>query len=225
MAKILVSTEDRLVESRNDNELSQLQTGGGDGAAETGEIVFVAASDLLDKMVGAQSFEHSGDLGWRECRKAVTEATRLESGDGEFASGDGLKEIQIGAVEEIEAAVAPVSRAHWRRDFLQGVKAGVGIIDGGQEVEVPIGGRSQKGVQGRQAVDGLAHGSKLELDGSVPMFHRAVVLEKGHVIGSAFDAPDDTELVVKLDGHCGPIWCLMQVPSMRVWKSLPISPW
>ena len=201
MAKIYVSGENRLVEGWNDDQLSELEASSSDSAAKGSEVVLVTASDLLDKNMGAQPLEHSRQLRWRDSWKAGTEGACLESADGELTAGHGLEEVEISPVEEIETAIAPVAVAYWRGDFLQGVEAITGIIDGSQEVEVTIGGCAQEVVQRWEAVDGLAHGSELEFSGAVAMFHRAVVLEKGHVIGDAFHTPDQDELVVELDGH------------------------
>ena len=201
MVMICRSVENRLVEGWNNDQLSELEAGRGDCAAKGGQVILVAASDLLDKAMGAQALEHSRQLRRRDSPKAGTEGACLESADGELATSHGLKEVEISAVEEIETAIAPVAVVHRRGDFFQRVEASAGIIDSRQEVEVAIGSRAQEMMQRGQAVDGLAHGSELEFRGPVAMFHRAVVLEKGHVIGGAFHTPDQAELVVELDGH------------------------
>jgi hypothetical protein len=54
------------------------------------------------------------------------------------------------------------------------------------------------------------------------MFYLTVVFEKGDVVDCGFDAEDERELVVHLDGH-GSIACLMRVPSMRMLKRLLIT--
>jgi len=190
-----------LIEGWNDNQLSELECGRGDCAAKGSEIVLVAVSNLLDESMGAKPLEHTGQLRRRDALKAWTEAARLESADGELAADYGLEEIQVSAVEQIETTIAPVTVAHRRGDFLQGADASAGIIDSRQEVEVAMGGCADELMQRWQTVDGLAHGSELECCGPVAMFHRTVVLKKSHVIGGAFHAPDQAELVVELDSH------------------------
>jgi hypothetical protein len=49
----------------------------------------------------------------------------------------------------------------------------------------------------------------------VLMFHLAVVLESGHVIGRGLDAQDESELVIDLDRGLAKTM-LDQVPSIRV---------
>ncbi len=88
-----------------DDQLSELQAGGGDRAAEGGKVVLVAASELLDDAMGAKPFEHSRQLRWRDSRKAWTEGVRLESPDSELAAGHGPEETQIGAVQQVEATI------------------------------------------------------------------------------------------------------------------------
>src|SRR5437867_2683334 len=59
--------------------------------------------------------------------------------------------------------------------------------------------------QGREAVYGFLDGRERGFAGSVTMFYPAVVLEKGNVPSSGFDAEDVTELVVHFDrdrAHC-----------------------
>ena len=149
MAKICMSTENRLVEVRNDDQLSELEAGHGDGAAKSSEVVLVTASDLLDEAVCAQALEHSRQLRRRDVRKARTEGARLESADGEFASANGPEEIQIITVKEIETTIAPVTVVHRRRYFLQGAQARAGIINGREEVQVAMGSRADELVQRR----------------------------------------------------------------------------
>ena len=147
MVKINTSTENRPVEGWNDNQLSELETGGSDSATEGSEIVLVTATDLLDETMGAKALEHSRQLRRQDSRKAGTEGACLESADGELTAGHGLEEVEISPVEEIETAIAPVAVAYWRGDFLQGVEASAGIINGSQEVEVATGGRAQEVMQ------------------------------------------------------------------------------
>ena len=196
-----MSSGEGLIEGWNDDQLAEFQAGGSDGAAKCGEVVLVAAADLLDEAMEAKSLEHPRELRWRDSLKAGAQGARLESADGELAVSDGLEEIQIGAMKEIEAAIAPIAVAYRRGDFLQGMEAGTGVIDGSEEIEVAIGGGTQEMKQGWQAVDRLAHRSELEFRGTVAMFHRAVVLEKGHVISGAFGTPDKTKLIIELDSH------------------------
>lgn len=191
----------RLIDGWDDNQLSELEGGHDDGAPQSGKVVLVASSDLLDESMSAKTLEHARQLRRRNTLKAWTKGTRLESADGELAADNSLKKIQVSAMKKIKTAVAPVAVAYRGRDFLQGAESGAGIVDSSQEVKVAVGGGTDEAVQCWQTVDGLAHGSELKCRCAVAMFHRAVVLEKGHVIGGAFHASDDAELVVELDSH------------------------
>ena len=64
-------------------------------------------------------------------------------------------------------------------------------------------------------VDVLLEGSEAVSCRAVLMFHLAVVLESGHVIGRGLDAQDESELVIDLDRGLAKR-CLTQVPSIRV---------
>ena len=54
--------------------------------------------------------------------------------------------------------------------------------------------------QRRQAVNALLHGRPFGDGLAVARFYRAVVLKKGNVVDSSFDAPNVAELVIPLDG-------------------------
>jgi hypothetical protein len=201
MVKTCRSPENRLIEGWNDNQLSEFEGSHDDGATQSGEVILVASSGLLYESVSAQTLEHARQLRRRDALKAWPEGTGLEAADGELAADYGLEEVQISAVKQIETTIAPVAVIHRLGDSLQGAQSGAGVIDSGQKVEVAMGSGSNETVQRWQTVDGLAHGSELECCGPVAMFHRAVVLKKGDVIGGAFHTPDDAELIVELDSH------------------------
>ena len=83
-------------------------------------------------------------------------------------------------------------------------------------------GCGEEFAQGRKTVNGLLHESPLAYSAAATMFYLTVVFEKGDVVDCGFDAEDEREFVVHLDGH-GPIACLMRVPSMRMLKRLLIT--
>jgi len=201
MVKMCRLSGNRLIEGRNDDQLPELEGSHDDATTQSGEIIFVAVSDLLDESMGAKPFEHTRQLRRRNTLKAWPEGARLKSADGELTTDYGLEEVQISAVEQVKTAIAAVALAHRSGDFLQGTEPGAGVIDSSQEVEIAMSGSPDESLQRWQAVDGLAHGSKLKCGSSVAMFHRAVVFEKGDVIGGAFHAADDAELIVELDRH------------------------
>lgn len=84
---ICMSVGNRLIESWNDDQLSELQDSGGDCSVKGGKVVLVAAADFLDEAMGAKALEHARQLRRRDSGKPWTEAARLESADGELAAG------------------------------------------------------------------------------------------------------------------------------------------
>ena len=62
MVKNCKSPGDWLIEGWNDNQLSELEGGRSDSAAKSGEVILVAASNLLDEPVGAKALEHARQL-------------------------------------------------------------------------------------------------------------------------------------------------------------------
>ena len=67
------------------------------------------------------------------------QVTRLEAADGELAAEDRAAESEVRAVEEIQAAVAPVAFAAGLGDLLQLAQPRLRVVDGRQEVEVAGG--------------------------------------------------------------------------------------
>ena len=47
---------------RKDDEMFEFQSGDDDLFTEAGEVVLVSAANLLDETMGAETFEHVGDL-------------------------------------------------------------------------------------------------------------------------------------------------------------------
>ena len=81
MAKTCGSPWNRLTEGWNDNQFSEFKSGCCDGAAESGEVILVAVSNLLDESVGTKPLEHTGKLRRRDAFKASTEGACLKSAD------------------------------------------------------------------------------------------------------------------------------------------------
>jgi hypothetical protein len=187
-------------ERRDDDQFTELQSSRRDTATERRQVVLVAMADLLDETVRAQARENARQLRGREVGEVLAEMAGLKATDREFPAEEGSEQAEVVAVKEVEAAMAPVSVVDGAGQLVQGAQPRAGIIDSGEEVQVPgIGGAHQLAQEG-PAVDGLAQGRELEHAGAVAVFHRTVVFEEGHVVGRAFDAQDEPELVVQLDG-------------------------
>ena len=76
---------------------------------------------------------------------------------------------------------------------------GVGVVETGHEGEVAVVGGVHELAQVVEAVDRFAQWSELEDALAVALFHVAVVLEEGDIVGGALDARDDAGLVVELE--------------------------
>src|SRR5512139_2127345 len=200
MDKTCLSCGYRLSEQRDDHEFPEFQRGGGHGPTERRKVILVAFPDLLDESVGAQTLQEARELRARVVGQVLAELPRLEAADGELAAEDRAEQVEVGAVEQVEAAVAPLPLVDRGGELLDGAEAGARVLDGREKVEVPEGSRPQEVPEDRQAVDRLADGGELELRGPVPVFHRTVVGEKGDIVRRALDPGDEPELVVELEG-------------------------
>lgn len=73
------------------------------------------------------------------------------------------------------------------------------VLERGEKLEVATVAAEQNFAQIDEAIDGFFQGC--EFAGGVPiaMFHLAVVLEEGDVVGGGLQAQDAVELVIELD--------------------------
>ena len=93
MVKICRLSGNRLIEGWNDDQLSELEGSHDDGTTQSGKVILVAVSDLLDEAVGAQPLEHTRHLRRRDALKAWPEGACLEAAEGELAANYGLEEV------------------------------------------------------------------------------------------------------------------------------------
>ena len=102
--------------------------------------------------------------------------------------------------EEVVSWIRPLVSSNGLGKFVEVFDAGGGVVEIGEEVEVTlVGGGEEVFEVGVKAVDGLFEWGELETGSSVAMFHRAVVREKGDVVGGGFNAQDDAEFVVEFE--------------------------
>src|SRR3954471_679518 len=91
------------------------------------------------------------------------------------------------------------SHARGRGEAVERSHACRGVVEGGEVREVAAVGAEENPAQVDEAVDGFLDWGEAARRRALAMFHLAVVLEEGHVVGGGFDAQDDAELVVHLD--------------------------
>ena len=113
-----------LSEQGKDHQFPQLQGRGGHGPTQRREVVLVALADLLDEPVGPEPLETAGKLGAGQASEVAPELPGVEAADGELAPEDGAEQVQIRAVEQVEAAVAPLALVDRRDELLGGAEPG-----------------------------------------------------------------------------------------------------
>ncbi len=188
----------RVGERGTNEELAQRE-GGDDGPlAQAGEVVLVRPADLLDEAVDPEPLQEAAELGRGVAGQERPELAVLKAADVEFAVAEGEEEGEVVGVEKVEAAVGPVLVGRGPGEAVQRPGSGADVLEGGNEVEIAAVGCLEQPPQGREAVDGLLDGGDLGGGRAVAVFHRAVVLEEGDVVGRGFDPEDQPELVVHL---------------------------
>ncbi len=125
----------------------------------------------------------------------------LKAADVVFAAGNGLEQLLIVRIKEIESGERPVIVFGRTGQFSKLVVSRTWIIDGGDEFEIATIRCGEKFAQGWKAVDGLLHGSPFGFSASIAMFYLTVVFEKGDVIDGCLDAEDQRKLVIHFNGN------------------------
>lgn len=96
----------------DEGHFAQLKRGGCDEAPERREVVFVAMAYFLDDAVFAQTSNDCGDLPCVLVGQMFAQVGVLESTDHELAAQDNGEQLEIVAVEQVEAAVGAVVGAN-----------------------------------------------------------------------------------------------------------------
>lgn len=191
----------RQVQLRNDNELFQFEPCSNNLFPKRSQIVLVGAPDFLNKSVQAEALELPRDL-WRGfIRQMAAEIFILKAGDVVFTPGNGFKKQLIVLIKEIESGKRTIIVFGGTRKFVEFIIARTGIIDSRNEFEISTISSGKKFSQCGKTVNGLLHGSPFSFAASVAMFYLTVVFKKGDVIDGGFDAKDERELVIHLDGN------------------------
>jgi hypothetical protein len=201
MDKIFGSGNRYSPERRDYKQFSDLQGRHHDSMAEFRQVVFVGFPNLLDQAMGTKAFEHSSDLLACFADEVFLNSAIAQTADIEFAPYHGLEQIQILAVEQVEAANASPLIVDGSRHLFEIFGGRSRIIEGREKVEVASVGRPEQFGQRRHTVDTFGQRRILHFVSAVPMFHPAVVLKKGQVVDGGFDPQHQAVLVVHFDGH------------------------
>jgi len=195
------SPENYSSEQRDDTHLPQFECGGRYFASQSGQIVFVCVSDLLDKSMLSQTFEHSGYLMAGLGTQPLTQVAVLKSADIKLSPKEGLEQIKIITMKEIEASVATITGIARPGNPIQIANRRRGVIDRREEFQVATVGCLHPFRQNSQAIDGFLQRCHFHVPGSVAVFHPSVVFEEGNIIRYGFDTKHQAVLVVHFNGH------------------------
>jgi len=185
---------------RDEDQVLEFQAHRDHGPAQFGDVVFVRTPDLLDEFVHPQAFEHSRYLAGGLVGQVRTKVGVAEAPDGVFPADDRLEQLHLLRGEEVESAVRASRVLHLLAQLADGLDGDGGIVQARQEVEVSTVGRDGQLPEVMEAVEALLQRCQLVRGGTVAMHYRAVVAEPTGVIGRGFDAQDEADLIVHLDG-------------------------
>lgn len=201
MVKIFESVSQYSSERRDYEQFSGLEGDRNNSLAEFGQVVFVCSPDFFDKAMCTKPFEHTRYLRSRFTDQIFLESIVCQAADVEFASHNGLEQIEILSVKEIEAAVTAAVFAGGLSDFLDVFLSRAWIVNRGDKVDIAAICGPHQFDEHIQAVDVFLQRRKLYFAGAVPMFHPAVVFKKGNVIDSRFDTQHQAVFIVHFDRH------------------------
>ncbi len=169
------------------------------GAASASEVVAVGASDAFDDAKLAQTGELSGEGCGRALGEQRPEVGTAQTGDIEGGTLEGGEQALFDAAEKIEAVEFAPFDATRLGEPIECADTGREIVQTGEVFEITAVATEQDFTQVDQAVDRLLEGGEGAGCRALPMFHLAVVLESGDVVGGRLQAQDDTEFVIDLD--------------------------
>jgi hypothetical protein len=188
-------------ESRDDGLFSDSTSGGDGRAAQTGQVVAIAMNDFLDETELAQAPKLARDAGRRDLAQEGDEVGTADATDVELGTLKCTQQGLLSGIEEVEALEGLAVDRFGADQPMQVTIAGGKVVQCGEIFEVAAVTAEQDLAQVDEAVDGLSERGDLAGLVTIPMFHLAVVLEEGNVIGRGFQTQHPTELVVHLDRY------------------------
>ena len=130
----------------------------------------------------------------------LTQSTIGETTDEELTAGQESKKGCALLREEIEALVAAVVFHLGLSQSMELLDTDFWGLDVGDELEIALIGSQECLLQRGQAVDSFLHWRPLGRRSTTPVLNLAVLFEEGDIRRGGFDAQDNVELVVHLDG-------------------------
>ena len=198
-------------QQRDYGHLAELQTGCGRTTSECRQVVLECTSDLLHQPVCAktpQNRRHSARIHPKARLKIPIAETRYVVS----TLNDRSKDVQIRTGKKIETAKTPAVSTHRARHPVQIMKYVRWIVNHRDEVQVAPVRRQQQAAQIHDAVYRFSYGRDLTRDGSVPVFHLPVVLEKGDIVGRRLNPQHDPVLVIHL--YCYPAHMMLDACAL-----------
>src|ERR1035437_3744206 len=183
---------------RNDLKLGHGAGRRNGSSAQTCEVVTVGTSDAFDQTEGAQAMQLT-----RQCRIIQRDewfdVGAAHAVNVELRALQGTQQTLLGALEEVQSLDRAVPVTLRFAQPSQITRTRCGVIQSRKELQIAAIAAGQNFTQVDQAIDTLLQGSDLAGAMSILVFHLAVVLEKGNIVGGGFQAQHAPELVVHLD--------------------------
>jgi len=157
MVRSLSRLSDFSSESRNDEHLSHFEGQHGNAPSQGGEVVLIGLPRLLEDAVFAQSLDHARHLAAGIAGQHSAEVAVTEPVDVEFTTNDAAEQVEVIAMEEIEASISSIVVASGPADPVEVLHGVGGIIDGGDKFKVALVAGRHDMCKGVEAVDGFLH--------------------------------------------------------------------
>ena len=117
----------------DEGPFAQFQRDGCNEASKRGEVVFVGMTHLFDDAVFTEAANDGGDLACVFPGQVLAQVGVFESADHKLATKDNGEQLEVVAVEEVEATVGAVVGANGFGHFVELFDAVGGIVDGGPD--------------------------------------------------------------------------------------------
>src|SRR5664279_5192080 len=183
-----------------DDDLFGDTAGGGYGiSAEASEVIAVGVCSSLDEFQVAQTFQITSDAGGRQVHENGFQVGTTQAAYVELRTLQGAQQGMLGLVEEIEAFDTMTIDRFGCGQLIERTMAGGEVIEGREEFEIAAVTAEKNLTQINQAIDRLLDRGEFPGGVPIPVFHLAVVLKKGHIVGRRLDTQHSIEFVVHLD--------------------------
>ena len=209
MTQLFTFSEQKLScrESGPDDLLGDATSSGDGISTGASQVIAVGADDLFDQPEVTQTPEVSCDAGSGQVRQERFQIGPADAANVELGMLERAQQVMLDLVEEIEAFDAMPVDFFGRGQFAEATRAGGEVIESAKEFQVatvaaeedfaPIDQAVPRGLP--LVVDRLLDGRQFLGGFTIPVFHLAVVLEEGNIMGGGFNTQHLTELVVHLD--------------------------